>query len=325
MKGSGMYFNGATAAGAPAVPNEDWVAATSDLLVLLDGATARTETGCRHGAAWYTRKLGANILASAATKDRPLDLVLADAISEVASLHPECDLDHPGTPSAAAAIVRVSGGVLRYIVLGDVTVVLDTEAGAQAISDQRVSATAAAERAEADRHPIGSPGKTEALVAMKHGELAARNQESGYWIAATDPTVVEHAIMGEFPADSVKRLAILSDGAARFVDLFGLKSWDRALDLVGQLGPRYLIEQVRAVEHVDERGVAYRRNKRSDDATIVYAEAGTRIAKTAPQGRPRPAAGADLLRWMNRTSAARAPQLTDADIERATRPPSEQR
>jgi hypothetical protein len=324
MKGSGMYFNGATAAGDPTVPNEDWIAATSDLLVLLDGATARTETGCSHGAAWYTRKLGANILAGAASKDQPLDLVLTDAIREVAALHPECDLQHPGTPSAAVAIVRVTDDALRYIVLGDVTVILDTTDGVSTVSDQRVSATAAAERAEADRYAIGTPDKDAALVAMKHGELAARNQEAGYWIAATDPAVVKHAITGEVPVSTVKRLALLSDGAARFVDLFGLRSWSKALDLVAQFGPRYLIERVRAAEHVDQRGVAYRRNKRSDDATIVYADAAASIAKTAPQEevvRPRAEGESETIQWMNRTWAARAPKLTDEDIERASRPP----
>jgi len=53
-----MIFTGATVAGDPAIPNEDWTAVTPDLVVMLDGATVRTETGCIHGAAWYARKLG---------------------------------------------------------------------------------------------------------------------------------------------------------------------------------------------------------------------------------------------------------------------------
>lgn len=315
-----MQFNGATAAGDPAVPSEDWVAATSDLVVLLDGATVRTETGCHHGAAWYTRKLGAHIIASAASKTRPLDLVLADAISEVAVLHPECDLEHPGTPSAAAAIVRIADDVLRYIVLGDVTIVLDTTNGVTTVSDQRVSATALAERAEADRWPIGSAEKNAALVAMKHAELAARNQEAGYWIAAADPSVIEHAITGEVELAAVKRLAVLSDGAARFVDLFNLRSWSKALDVIGQLGPWHLIEQVRATEAVDPRGDTHRRNKRSDDATIVYAEATTDAAwaTTPEQGTtPRaqsPDAARSLLRWMNSTGAGRGLVGADGNV-----------
>jgi hypothetical protein len=182
-----MFFTGATAPGTPETPNEDWIGATSDLAVLLDGATSRTETGCRHGAAWYTRKLGATIIAEAASRSLSLGEVLANAIGEVARLHPECDLTHPGTPSAAAAIVRVEDDQLRYLVLGDVTIFLELDHGIRIISDHRVSQTATFERAEADRHLIGSEGKARALIAMKHAELAAKNRGEGYWIAAAQP------------------------------------------------------------------------------------------------------------------------------------------
>lgn len=296
-----MLFNGATAAGDPAVPNEDWVAATSDFVVLLDGATERTETSCHHGAAWYTRKLGAAIIASAASCARPLEDVLADAIGEVAALHPECDPAHPGaSPSAAAALVRLDSDVLRYAVLGDVTIVLDTADGVTAVSDQRVSQTALAERTEADRHPIGSAEKDAALVKMKHAELEARNTPGGYWIAAADPSVVTHAITGTVETSSVKRLAVLSDGAARYVDLFGSTSWWGALEVMRYSGPRAIIEQVRTAERRDPDGVRYRRNKRCDDATVVFASS-PEIGEppVEPSAEQRAAAGADILARLN--------------------------
>jgi Protein phosphatase 2C len=272
-----MFFTGATATGAEKVPNEDWTAATSDLVVMLDGATIRTETGCRHGAAWYTRKLGASIIANAAARSHPLTQALSDAIREVAALHPECNLTHPGTPSAAVAIVRIEGDLLRYLVLGDVTILLDSiTEGIMTFSDQRVSSTAAAERAEADTHLIGSPEKASALIAMKHAELTARNRPGGYWVAATDPTAVDHAITGETPISTTRRLAVLTDGAARFVEMFHLGPWDAALDAIAKYGPLAFIRQVRAAESKDSIGAVYRRNKSSYDATVVFAELTTR-------------------------------------------------
>jgi hypothetical protein len=298
-----MIFSGATAAGDAATENEDWAAATSDLVVMLDGATVRTETGCRHGAAWYTRKLGASIIAAAAVRSHPLTDVLADAIRDVAELHPECDLAHPGTPSAAAAIVRLDGDQLRYAVLGDVTLAVETADGVQSISDQRVTQTAAAERAVADSYPIGSPEKRAALLDMKVAELAARNTPGGYWVAAADPSVVTEAITGTVPIGEVRRLAVLTDGAARYVDLFGARrlSWAGALDVMARSGPRAVIEQLRTMETRDPDGVRYRRNKRHDDATVVFATA-TEI--TAPYELPRNAqrsraAGSDILAMLN--------------------------
>jgi hypothetical protein len=296
-----MYFAGVTVAGSPDVPNEDWVATTSDLIVMLDGATIRTETGCRHGAAWYTRKLGAAIIANAAARSIPLTDVLADSIREVATLHPECDLVHPGTPSAAVGIVRLDSGCLRYLVLGDITVVLETGTGVTSVSDQRISVSAVQERAEVNRHLIGTAEKAQALIAMKHAELAARNTEGGYWIAAADPVAAEHAMTGEVATSGVRRLAVLTDGAARYVDLFDLADWHVVLNILSESGPQWFTDRlVRAVEEVDSRGARYPRNKVSDDATVVFAEL---VSSWAPgparELRSEPWVGDDLIRQLD--------------------------
>jgi hypothetical protein len=267
-----MYFAAATAQGMHGGQNEDYVAATSDLLVVLDGATVRTHTGCRHGVAWYARTLGGAILGAAAHRSRPLPAVLATAIEHVAALHPECDLSHPGTPSAAVAIVRNEDTAIRYLVLGDVSVVIDSgEVEPRVISDERVSKTAQQERARADQWPIGSEPKRAELLAMKRAELAARNHLNGYWIAAADPSAVEHALTGEIPSTQVRRLAVATDGAARLVDMFNHHNWSTALDLLQRQGPCELIRCVREIEASDPLGERYPRNKTSDDATVAFA------------------------------------------------------
>jgi len=276
-----MYFAGATVAGNSSNANEDWTTMTSDLAVVLDGATVRTETGCKHDVAWYVRKLGASLIAEAASKSHPLREVLATAIQDVVNLHPECDLSHPGTPSAAVGMVRVENGFLRYVVLGDVSIVLDYHGKIEVVSDGRVSETAPEERRIADQYPIGAPEKNSALVKMKHAELAARNHDGGYWIAASNPDAANEAIVGEIEIESVRRFAILSDGAARSVDLFGLYDWTAALDVMENEGPDELIRQVRVTESGDPSGERFRRNKASDDATAVFATASSRTPKKA--------------------------------------------
>jgi hypothetical protein len=267
-----MHFTGATIHGG-AGENEDWLAATPDLIVVLDGATVRTETGCHHGPAWYTRKLGAAIIATAADQQLSLAEVLAAAIAEVATLHPECDLKRPGAPSAGAGIVRRDGDLLRYLVLGDITIALASDAGVQVISDERVSSTALAERAEADRYLIGTPEKTAAMIRMKEVELAAQNHDGGYWISAANPAAVEHALVGELNANDIRQFALLSDGAARLVNAFDAATWPEVLDLLATAGPNELISRVREIEDSDPLGEKYRRNKKSDDATVIYAVA----------------------------------------------------
>lgn len=271
-----VFISSASSPGDLATPSEDWFAATPDLIIVLDGATIRTETGCTHGAAWYAQQLGFGMLTWASGWGWPLRATLDRAIDSVARMHTieGCDLSHPGTPSAAIGAVQITDDRLRYLVLGDVSIVIDTtSSGPVVVSDQRVSTTAAAERAEADRWPIGSDQKAAALLKMKPVELAARNVEGGYWIAAADPSAAKQAIVGEVPLDEVKRFAVLTDGAARYVDLFRLGDWAAVLRILESSGPDWFINHlVRPVEAADPLGVRYPRNKRSDDATAVYAD-----------------------------------------------------
>jgi hypothetical protein len=242
------------------------------MIVVLDGATARTETGCVHGVAWYAQHLAAAIIGH---HDLPPEEALALAIVQTANQHRICDLEHPGTPSAAVAIVQARQDVLRYLVLGDVTVAADTRNGLQVVTDNRVSQTALAERAIADALPNGSPQKAEALVRMKHAELAARNVPGGFWIATADPRVVKHALTGEFPLATVFRVALLTDGAARAVSPLHIHDRPSLMDSLVSAGPEELIRQVRATESMDPNAIRWPRNKVHDDATAVIVEFNT--------------------------------------------------
>ena len=265
-----MHFLGLT--NASGGENEDWLACSSDLIVVLDGATVRTETGCSHGPAWFARKLGAAIISHAASRSRALPDVLSASIRDVAALHADtCDLSDPAAPSAAAAIVRIEDDTIRYLVLGDVTIAADIAGEVVAISDDRVSSTALDQRREADSFLIGTPEKTAAMQRMKKVELAAKNTAGGYWIAGSDPSAPEHAITGEWRTSDVARLAVMTDGAARIVNLFRRADWRGTLDLLKADGPERLISDVRRIENADSDGRRYPRNKKSDDASAVYA------------------------------------------------------
>jgi hypothetical protein len=260
----------ATDAGSPSAPSEDRAVVASNLLVIIDGATVRTDTGCVHGVPWYADHLASAIMEHC--KASPTD-ALASAIKQTADLHRDtCDLSHPGTPSAAVGIVQIDGGNLRYLVLGDVTVVVDTADGPIVVTDDRVSKTAERERAEADALPAGSAEKEAALVRMKRAELAARNRPDGYWIAANDPTAVDHALTGAVRLGDVQRLAMMTDGATRVVDPFQLHDWRSAMDLLASGGPGALIAEVRRAEASDPDGTQWPRNKLSDDATAIYCD-----------------------------------------------------
>lgn len=263
-----MLVQLATRPGSDVASNEDSAACNAHTMVVLDGLTARTETGCSHGVAWFAERLSNSILGYS---HLGLTNALRAAIDHTASLHANtCDLSNPATPCAAVGIVKVDGDRLRYLALGDVTIVVDSGSKQLVISDLRVTRTALAERAEADALPAGSRDKAAALVKMKQAEIAARNTPEGYWIAAANPDVADEAITGEIPLSAVRRVAVLTDGAARAVDVFGLFSWRGALDRLANDGPRELISRVRTAEESDPLGKRWPRNKISDDATVAF-------------------------------------------------------
>jgi Protein phosphatase 2C len=263
----------ATQASSQDTANEDWAGvAAPGLAIVLDGLSAPdgTGTGCRHGTPWYVRQLGPRLLTLAADPSRSLADALADAIRQVASLHPGCDLTHPGTPSATVVGLRALDDRADYLALADATLLLDTAAGLKVISDERVNQLAGKERAAANQVPTGSALKLRRRVQLTRALRRARNRPGGYWVAAADPRAASQAVTGTLPATSLQRAVLLSDGASRLVDLFELATWEELLALLDESGPDELLRQVRAAEAVDAEGRQWPRTKRSDDATAVY-------------------------------------------------------
>jgi len=265
-----MFAQIASEAGGVGAANEDYAVVGNSTLVVIDGLTARADTACIHGVSWYARQLGNAIIGHS---DRSPNEALAAGIKHVSGLHRNtCDLTHPGTPAAVVTVAQISGDQLRYIVLGDVTLLLDTTSGLTVITDSRMRQTAPAERAEADTYPVGSLEKQQALVRMKRVELAARNAPGGYWAAASDPAVIDCGMTGQLALTDLRRLAALTDGATRLVDPFNVLNWAELLDLLSTFGAHALVRRTRQIEEADPAGTRWPRNKKSDDASVIYLE-----------------------------------------------------
>jgi hypothetical protein len=71
------------------------------------------------------------------------------------------------------------------------------------------------------------------------------------------------------PTKTIRRLAVLTDGATRAVSTFKLYNWSDLLWALTADGPTELIKQIRIVETADAAGVWHPRNKIHDDATIA--------------------------------------------------------
>ncbi|MDP9863367.1 MULTISPECIES: integrase [Streptosporangium] len=254
--------------------NEDFIGATPDAVVLLDGAgtPADLESGCSHGVAWYSHTLGSTLLAGMTQRADSLTEILAAGIKATASMHDFCcDLSHPGSPSATVVMLRRTAGTLDWLVLADSVLVLDVlDADPMVICDERQALTGSRYRASMDAAVGGTPEHLQALSRYMDAMRAHRNVNGGFWVAAVDPLAAEQALTGTVPIDRVRAAAILSDGASRLIDRFHLATWPQALDILDQDGPEELIRRVREVEHGDPDGSRWPRGKIFDDATAAY-------------------------------------------------------
>jgi hypothetical protein len=256
-----------------AAPNEDWVASTPTLAVVLDGlSTAGLDTGCRHGVPWYVARLGGQLVAALTDADTSLTAGLASALEQVAALHPECDLRNPGTPSATVAILRERQGFLDHLVLADSPIVLEGPEGHTVCTDLRVDEILPEMRAEVERHETHTPEHQEALRRFVTAQRQTRNTPTGYWVAAASAEAAEHALLGSVATKDVRAAAVLSDGASRLVTEYGMATWPEVFAMLRTGGPQELIAAVRKVEATDPTGRRWPRYKSGDDASVAFCQ-----------------------------------------------------
>lgn len=250
------------AAQRPGRVNEDFAGAVPDGAVLVDGAgIPGGEATCRHGVAWYAGRLGGTLLGLLpGGTDRALAALLAEAVERVTDDHRgTCDVADPVSPSAAVAVLRVSGGRVEHLVLGDCVVVLD-RVGAEpvVVSDPREVEISRRYESLLGAVPAGGDEYGRLLRELR----AHRNRPGGFWVAKDDPRAAGEAVTGSRAVAGIAGAALLSNGAGRIVDRFGLAGWPEVLALLASEGPAEVIRRVRAAEAREAVG--------PDDATIVH-------------------------------------------------------
>jgi hypothetical protein len=253
-------------------PNEDFVVATPQLAVVVDGAGIPFG-GCSHGVAWYSRQLAAQTVAALlAAPEIALTEGLARGIRSVAEMHADtCDLSSDTTPCAAVGILRIGTDTVDTLALSDCVVVVETSAGPQITCDLGIEELAGTEPAALVGLTIGSPEHKAALSRLVDRQTATRNRDDGWWVAASDPQAAYHSLSHSYPRADVRRAVAFSDGATRPVDQMNLYTWPEYLDLLDNLGPAGLIEHVRSIERSDPDGLLHPRTKTHDDATVAQA------------------------------------------------------
>lgn len=254
--------------------NEDFVAATDTLAVVLDGASTpgTLETGCSHGTRWFSHSLGAEIVYRLTTEPR-LRLAdgLAKSIESLAERHAEtCDINHPGHPSATVAVLRETPDAFEYLVLTDATVAVETSGGIEVFSDTRLDHVAVEQQQALAAASHGTAEHHAAFAELTTALRGHRNRPGGFWVAAVDPQAAYEALSGSFDRADVRSAAAMTDGASILADRFDVMEWPETFGVLSAEGPLGLLHRVRRIEAEDAAGARWPRGKIHDDATVVY-------------------------------------------------------
>jgi hypothetical protein len=259
----------------PGRVNEDYAICGNEWAVVLDGATAPAgvDSGCIHDVPWLVRHLAASVVRRILLDTAPLPDLLAGAIEETRDAHAAtCDLDSPDSPSSTISIVRVHGGLIDYLTLGDSPIVIRTadQAPMPVIDDRSAHL------------PGGRPYTMELVRSL-------RNKPGGFWVAGTDPESAHHAVAGNAPFEASTEIGIFTDGVSRLVEFYGYE-WEHVFSILETSGPSGVVGLTRFVER--ERPLPGA--KQHDDATAVLM-AGCAAVRPARARVPRPANWRDLV------------------------------
>lgn len=241
-----MQVEFASRRSANAATNADFVSATPNVVVVLDGSSSPPglATGCVHSASWFVYRLGIELLKcftmeiNSASSD-----LLMQAITNVNSFHiATCDIMHPGNPSCAVAVLRERDETIDFLVVGSTIVLLEEIDYIRVVSDAQLDNVAGARHKEAYQKRIAY-----AADRLRPPEPASPVSQYGHidWKrpVSTSLLAVDHAMTGNTDRRSVHRAAVLSDGAAQLANESRLVDWRRFLDQLEEDGPEALIDQ----------------------------------------------------------------------------------
>jgi len=278
-----------SAASAPgSTVNEDayglWPAAAAPRAAwVLDGVTGINDRALLPGpsdAAWFVAQVqGAlSALLSVAPDIAATDLVGAlvrelDRRQSASWLDPR-GADGRETPAASFALARLLGEDIEIARLGDCLVLVETANGAVRVLDDPVLQDIETHIAHAildlrAANIMDPQIVRDRMMPMLRALRQRRNRSDGYGVLAAEQSCLSMMQVERLPAQTCRRLLLVTDGYYRVVDHYHAMSDTQLMQETERLGADAVLKRLRAIEHADARGDLYPRLKSSDDATAV--------------------------------------------------------
>jgi len=203
--------------------------------------------------------------------------IMYEAAEEVNTLIPELHRREPWEiPSCAIAITRINEESIDYILLGDVTIVFQSD-GLHVITDNSVGvldkiAITEKYRLQVD-YGFTSKEARNAITPILRENRSKMNTPNGYWIFNGDINAIDNALTGKIQIKNSGKLLLSTDGFSRLVDLFSAyNTWESLLNDLENKTLEDMANRLRKLELQDPECINYPRFSIHDDATAIYAE-----------------------------------------------------
>jgi hypothetical protein len=178
------------------------------------------------------------------------------------------------TPAASFALVRLMGGDIEILRLGDCLVLLEAADGTVTVMDHPVLAAIEAETRDAllemRARGITDPKKAfETMMPRLRAQRTRRNLPDGYGVLAAEPSCLPMMHVDHMPAGELRSVLLVSDGYYRLVDHYNAMNDSELVRQTRDVGADTLLKQLRAIEADDPLAMSYPRLKIRDDATAL--------------------------------------------------------
>lgn len=259
--------------------NEDLIGSYGNVFWMLDGASHPKIGESLLSTQLHVHILSQKILETLQTNSTniPLQQIMTTSIEKVAELIKHEYSSASFFPSSTVVMVRIGKHEMDYFVLGDSSLVLKIGSNVEQISDQRLEQIGVNIRADiVSLLQQGQGYSSPEIKRLKHElielEDTYRNQENGFYVASTDPTVCHHALTGKKQLDpnSNWNIALASDGLTRLVDTFeAIPSWEKFITYLAKTPTKEVIDHIRSIEHSDPDGRKFPRFRKHDDISML--------------------------------------------------------
>ena len=180
-------------------------------------------------------------------------------------------------PVASFALIRVRGGLVEFVNLGDCRILWRSPNGSSARSfgSSRVTELDASVVREMQRlHREGYTSHEvvrKAVLPMIEANRKLKNTPQGYWILDITGEGLLHVQTTVVEAADIERVLLCTDGYYRLVDTYHKRTDQSLLSDSVNIGVSAMIGEIREIERSDEHCLEFPRLKPSDDATAVLA------------------------------------------------------